>query len=381
MRLFGIDILLHPSMVVMVALLMASLSLGVLPAWHPDWSTPVVLFTAAVATLSLFASILLHELSHALVAKAKGLPVPRITLFIFGGVASIEREPPSAGTEFLIAIAGPLTSLAIAAGCLVGGVSLLLVAGADAVSLRDARPAATVLLWLAQVNTVLALFNLVPGFPLDGGRVARSILWAITGDLRKATRIATWGGQLVASGLILCGVFMLLGVRVPIFGAGGVGGIWLILIGWFLRQAALGAWHEAVVNEALRSIPVSEVMRRRFDVVPLGTPLLQIADEWLLQSDLRAFPVVDGDRLAGQVTLDQVRAVPREDWAKTKVDAVMTPIADLPTIAFDAGAKEAMRELRHSVDEIPVVRDGRIEGVFRRDDLARWLALHQDAQP
>ena len=379
MRVFGIDVLLHRTLIVIFALIVASLGLGVFPSWHADWSPFVTWVTAVAATVAFLGSILVHELSHALVAKARGLPVKRITLFLFGGVANIEREPPSPGTEFLMAIVGPVTSVVIGLVCAFGGAALL-DGGEPMEALRAAGPVATVLLWLGPVNVILGVFNMVPGFPLDGGRVLRSILWWATGSLRTATRWASRAGQLFAFFLIGTGILMAFGFTVPFFGTGLVSGIWLIFIGWFLNNAAMAAWTELVVHETLKDVPLTRVMRKRVPEVPVSTPVSRLVEEWIMGTEYRTFPVTDGERLVGQVGIDDVRKVPKDVWEITTVERVMTPASELPTVDAEADAEEAMRMLG-GLDQVAVLRDGRFEGVVRRSDLITWLSLQQERRP
>lgn len=377
-RLFGIDVRLHRTLLVIFVLIAASLGFGAFPAWHPGWSPVTVWLTALTATVAFLASILLHELSHAVVARMRGLPVKRITLFLFGGVASIEREPPSPATEFLMAVVGPITSLAIGLACAAMGVALI--DGKNPVeAMQVAGPVATVLLWLGPVNLLLGAFNLVPGFPLDGGRVLRAAIWGATGSLRTATRLASLSGQAVAFLLIAAGVSMALGVRLPVFGTGLVSGLWLIFIGWFLNNAAVASWRELVVHEALRDVPVSRVMRSRVESVPPDETVAALVHDHIMKTEHRTFPVTEGERLVGQVSLEDVRKVPRDTWDSTPVRHIMIPAEELPSIDADADAEEALREIgNRPIDQLPVLRDGKLEGIVRRDDLLTWLALQEE---
>lgn len=239
-RIFGIEIRVDWSWLIILGLVTWNLSTTFRNA-HPDWNGGLAILLGVVAALLMFASVLAHELAHSLVAKLRGLRVDDVTLFLFGGVSEIEEEPKSPGGEFLMAILGPVTSLVI------GG--LLLLAGGAFSDIQETQgnaqaligrlsPLATLVLWLGTINIVLAVFNMIPGFPLDGGRVLRSIVWGITGNLRAATRVAAGVGALISGLMILGGIMMLLGVRVPFFGTGFVNGIWLMLIGWFLFSAA-----------------------------------------------------------------------------------------------------------------------------------------------
>lgn len=375
-RLFGIRLFADWSLVIIFMLVMVSLGMGVFPDWHPDWSPALVWGVAFAASVLFFLSVVLHELSHALVGRAFGIPVRRITLFIFGGMAHMEREPPSPTAELLMAAAGPITSIVIGLAATAGAVALLpmpLDRVVDPVlALSFVSPVATLLFWLGPVNLLLGAFNLVPGFPLDGGRVLRAILWAATKDLEKATRWASWGGQAVAWMLIGLGVL-------SAFGGGGLGqGIWLMLIGWFLLNAARASYEQTRMHEALRGTRVDEVMRRTVATVSPDLSVSALVSDYLMISDQQCFPVVREGHLEGLVCLADVRKTPREAWEITRVAEVMTPVSALDTLAADDPAVEALRKLgEREVDQVPVVeRDGSLLGLVRRQDILRWLSLH-----
>ena len=378
-RIAGIDVYLDWSLLIIFALVTVNLGGGVFPAWHPDWSPATVWLTALGAAALFFASVLTHELSHALVGRTRGIEVPRITLFVFGGVAQMREEPKTWRAEFWMAIAGPLTSFAI------GGLCLALVAAvADPIALDPGDPAsafaalgpfATLLLWLGPINIILAIFNLVPGFPLDGGRVLRAALWGATGDLRRATRWASQAGQFFAWLLIVAGLSMLLGLSVPVFGSGVVSGLWLALIGWFLNNAAVGSYRQLVVRDALEGVPVSKLMLTHVQSVSPDLPVASLVDDYVMSSDQRAYPVVDGERLVGMVCLQDVRKIPRADWPATRVRDIMT--TKLTVVHPSDPGSEALSALsRQGVNQLPVVEGGRIRGLVRREEILRWLSLY-----
>lgn len=376
-KIFGVEVRVDVSLAVIFALIATNLGAGVFPRWHPDW-TPAMSWAVAIAAAVLFfASVLAHELSHAIVARKNGISVSRVTLFLFGGVAHMDSPPPTPKSELLMAGVGPITSAVI------GGVALALanvlagptlsaaVAGEDAAAhaLAHVGPLATLLLWLGPVNLSLAIFNLVPGFPLDGGRVFRSIVWGITGDLTKATRYAGAAGQVFAWGLIAWGTMS--------FFRGAMGnGLWLILIGWFLNSAARSSVRDQLTRKALEDVPVRRVMRTQFESVSPESTIESFVHDHLMQTDQTAFPVEHGGRLEGLVCLEDVRRVARDDWATTPVTQVMTPLARLVTLAPDAGAVAALEALAtHDVDQIPIVEGDHFTGMVRRRDLMRWLSL------
>jgi Zn-dependent protease len=240
----GIQVAVDPSVLILFVLIAWQLGSGLFPGWHPEWSHALDWSVAILAASLFFGSILLHELAHSLAAQARGIPVRRIVLFLFGGVSDIQREPTSPGDEFLIAVVGPVTSLAL-------GILFTLLGDAGAHGLPAAAtldpaqayaglsPISTLLMWLGSINIALGIFNLIPGFPLDGGRILRSLLWAATGNLRRATRMATAIGHGIAWAFIAGGLVMICGATLPFFGTGLFNGLWLIFIGWFLHHAAV----------------------------------------------------------------------------------------------------------------------------------------------
>ena len=379
-RPFGVQIVADYSLLLIFGLITVSLATGVLPRWHPGWEGWLRWMVALAAGIAFIASIALHELSHALVAIAHGMKVRGIRLFMLGGVAQIEQEPPSAKVEFRMAIVGPLASLVIAlASAWLGGALASMRAealtGNPELYLASAGPLATVLLWLAPLNFALAIFNLIPGFPLDGGRVLRAALWAITDDLYKATRIAARVGQGFALLLISLGVFMLFGFVVPALGGGAVNGLWLCLIGWFLHSAAARSYEQILLRQALDDVPLREVMRSRVDTVSPETSVAVFVREYVMNSDDTAFPVVTDGAVVGLIQLTNVRSVPRDRWDETAVRDIMVPARELHLMAPQDHAIDALKHLVEH-DPIPVVDHGKLVGVARRDDIIKWMALN-----
>ncbi len=376
-KIFGIDLQIDWSWLLIFGLVSWSLasSFGQI---HTGWSTQTQWGIALLAATLFFISVLAHELTHSLVAKARGVPVKNITLFMFGGVSNIQREPSSPINELLITIVGPLTSFFL------GFVFLALGTGSIALSdmniinattmLSELGPLNTLLLWLGSVNIVVGLFNLIPGFPLDGGRIVRSILWGISGSLQKATRWASWLGQAVAWIMIFVGMSMIFGVRIPILGTGFINGIWLIFIGWFLHSAASQSYRRVLVQDILENIPVKRMMYPKVPAVSANISVDSLIDNYLLKSDNRAFVVYDEERMVGLVTIDDLRKVSPETRKLTLVRDVMTPSKKMIVIAPEEEAAEAFQRLQsEDIRQLPVVKHNEIVGLLRRKDIVRWL--------
>ncbi len=340
-RLAGIELAIHPSWLVIAFLVTYSLAEFQLPAQSAGWSTTAYWLVAVATALLFFGSVLAHELSHALVAQRLGLKVEGITLFIFGGATSIDEDSRTPREEALIAVAGPAASIAI-------GLALL---GANLVV--DQPQAAALLGWLGFINILLGLFNLIPGFPMDGGRVLRAILWRLRGDRLVATRNAALVGRVFAYLLIGFGVFLALR-------PGGIfSGIWLALIGWFLSNAAEATAAQAGVERSLKGVRVRDAMDLEPASVSPNLPVADLVQERLLRGEDRSFLVRHDDGgLAGIVTLGDVRRLPRDQWPGARVTDIMTRHADLATIGPDAPLADALRLIQsREIGQLPVVED------------------------
>ena len=379
-RLFGINIFIDWSWIFIFLLVTWNLAAVFFPALHPDWDFGLTVGMSIAASLLFFASVLAHELAHSLVANARGLPVRSITLFIFGGVSNIEREPPSPATEFLVTIVGPLTSLILGALFIyLGSLNANLTGGNIQQILAGLDPVSTLLLWLGPINILLGIFNLIPGFPLDGGRVLRSILWAITNDLRRATRWASLVGQGVAWMFIIAGIATIFGFQIPFIGGGLIGGLWLAFIGWFLNNAASQSYQQVVVQDLLEGVPVARLMRQDAPTITTDIPVSALIYDYVMGTDEHAFPVVDNEKLIGLVCLEDIRKVPREEWDRTQVSQIMTPYDQLDTVNPREDATQALEKLgRRDVRQVPVVQNGELVGLLRRRDIMRWLQIQSE---
>lgn len=380
-KLFGVGVRIDWSLLIIFALIVFELGAAVFPSWHPEWARALTWTMALAAAVLFFSSILVHELSHAVVARSYGIPVRRITLFLFGGLTQLEGEPASPKAEFWMAIVGPIVSVLIGVLATWGGAALVgapLRAAIEAgdplavqAAMANAGPFATLLLWLGPINLLLGIFNIIPGFPLDGGRVLRSILWAVTGNLRKATRWASGIGQVFAWTLMVIGA-------INLFGGAWVSGIWLLLIGWFLNNAARMSYQQLLVRQALEHVPVTRVMRSNFVSLPPELSVERFVHDYALTSDQRVYPIEHDGALLGTVSTEQLRKVPRDAWATTSIQQVMIPSETLPTLPAEAGAEQALVELsRGDVEHLVVTEGRRLLGLVRREDIMRWLEFQQ----
>ena len=383
--LAGVAIDLDWSLLIVFGLITLALSAGVLPHWHADWGQTKVLLTAIAAATLFVASILLHELAHALAGRRFGVRISRISLFVFGGMAHMEGEPNTWRAELWMAIAGPAASLALGilflwmAQFIAGPIELDPEHPAEA--LANVGPVATVLLWLGPVNIILALFNLVPGFPLDGGRVLRAVLWGITGDLNRSTLMAATVGQAFGWTLMAAGFAMILGIRVPLFGSGVGGGLWLALIGWFLGNAARQSYQLRLIEDRLGRLPVSRVMHHDYRTVEPNTTLQQLIDDGFLVLSQRAYPVVADDSLYGIISMEDVRPLQRDQWPVQRVADLMTPVERLHTVGPSTPASQALAQLAEKgVNQLPVIEDGRLLGLVTREDILKWMVLGPGAR-
>lgn len=380
-RVAGIEILVDWSLLIIFSLITLSLGAGLFPAWHPDWGPLLIWGTAIAAALLFFGSVLLHELSHAIVGRANGIPIPRITLFMFGGMAHMEKEPPSWRAELYMAAVGPITSLVL--GFVFLGLAKMVIGPMEIdpdnpqQSFATLGPTVSLLMWLGPINIILGLFNLVPGFPLDGGRILRAALWGATGDLLTATRRASAVGQGFAWVLMGSGFLMILGLRVPIFGAGFINGLWLALIGWFLNNAAVMSYRQLLVHQWLEDVPVLRIMHTRFERVAPQLSLQALVDEHLMPSGQRAFPVEERGQFIGMICLRDLPKRPRDAWKTTTVGDIMTPRHELVTLSPEQDAAAALDLFgKRDVNQLPVLKNEQLLGFVRREDILKWLSLH-----
>ena len=364
-RLFGLNVSVHWTWSFFLFLLAWTFATGILEDFYSDWTEGRRWIVAVAITLVFFLSVFLHEMSHVVVARRYGIRVTAITLFVFGGVSSLSQEPRDSRQEFWIAVVGPFSSFAL---------SLLFTAGFFGLRFVD-DGAAAIFGTLAVLNLLIGLFNLIPGFPLDGGRVMRSAFWAKRHSLVSATLAASNIGLFVAYGMMAAGIVLF-------FTASIVSGIWLLLIGIFLRVASTESYQQVFLDVVLRDVPASSVARQDYVSVPPDMMLTELVEENVLAGYGRCFPVVVGDELIGLVTLGDVRAVPRQKWTTTSVFRVMTPFADLRCVTLLADLPAVLSLMAAAgVNQVPLLDGRTLLGLIHRADVIRYIQTRQEMLP
>lgn len=379
-RIDGVDLRLDQSWLVIFVLVCWSLG-STFARWHPHWSLSTTILTAIGGGALFFGSVLAHELAHSFAAIAYGLPVRNITLHLFGGVSNIEREPPSPTAELIISLVGPLTSFGLGLIMTVGGWFVAAYELDDVMSpieaARTLGPLPTLLLWLGPVNVTLGLFNLLPGLPLDGGRMLRAALWKLGGDVHAATRTAAVSGQVIGWLFVIAGACMMTGLEVPLLGTGLGSGVWAMLLGWFLRSTAASSFASTLIEEVLDGVSVHDLMRRNGPWLAAETRLSDVTDRFLFWGDEQAYPVFDRGAFVGVLSADDIRRAHPSEWSTRIVADVMTPAAALVRAHPTERMIDALRTLnRAGLRHLPVVRrDGLLVGMLYEHDIMRWLEL------
>lgn len=327
---------------------------------HPDWTYAEHLTVGIATSLLFFLSVLLHELGHSVMALNYQLPVKSITLFVFGGVAQIGREPEKPMHEFVIAIAGPVVSFVL--GILFFALMWIARGTMEGVSALGE--------WLGNINLILALFNLIPGFPLDGGRVLRAIVWRITNSYERATTIAAGSGQFFAYAFIAFGVWQALTGNF-------FGGLWIGFIGWFLLSAAQSSTAQLHFRTALKGVTAGDVMLQECSRLAGNTSVADLVEHHMLKTGMRCTMVMDGDRFSGLVTLHEVKQVPKEEWPITPLKTIMVPEERLSEVTPDTPIDTVLQKMNEeNISQMPVVQNGRLLGVIGRDRLLALVQTH-----
>ena len=314
-----------------------------------------------IGALGLFASIILHELSHSLIARRYGLPMKGITLFIFGGVAEMSDEPPNSRAEFMMAIAGPLASILI--GFIFFVIYSMAVAAKSPILLKG------VFQYLYSINFLLAVFNLIPAFPLDGGRILRSILWGVKGNLRWATRISSGIGNAFGIFLIIMGILNILR-------GSFINGMWWALIGLFVQNAAKGSYEQLVTRKALEGETVRRFMKPDPITVTPSTTIEQLVEDYIYKHHFKMFPVVESENMMGCITTKQVKDIPKEEWGQKTVGEIATACSPDNTIGVDEDAVKALSKMnQNGISRLLVTEKDRLAGVIALKDLLEFLSL------
>ena len=348
---------------VIFGLVLISLAQEYFPATNPGKSIYVYWLIATLAAVLLFASLLLHELSHALVAQKNKLNITGITLFIFGGVAHLAREPQNAVTELKMAVAGPLCSLGLAAVFFLCGVGLN--------SISPHPILQSLVQYLFMLNLIIAVFNLIPGFPLDGGRIVRALIWKATKNIKAATRIASAAGQGVAYVLMALGLLFLLEGQF-------ISGVWFIFIGFFLVEAAQTSYRQLVFNRTLSGVHVDDIMSRNVITVPPDLTLSRLVDDYFFRFRFNSFPVVEADRVIGIVTLHDVKDISKEEWPSQTVARVMTPLNPAFLVNRHFTAFSALHQLgENGLGRLLVMDENKLVGIVSQKDIARLFEIKE----
>ncbi|CAN5886100.1 site-2 protease family protein [soil metagenome] len=358
-RVLGFEIRIDSSWFILFALILWSFSYMAFPRHVPGLPVAVYLVMGLTGTLLFFVSLLAHEISHSLVARAKDIPVEGITLFLFGGMAHTRMEAETPGDEFQIAAAGPIMSVAVA----------ILMGGAAWVGVQLGWPPAVtaVLQYIALLNIILAVFNLLPGFPLDGGRLFRAVVWKITGDVTRATRVASAGGRLLAYVLIVFGLL-------SAFAGNVLGGMWMVFIGWFLRNAAISSYQQHVLLSMLSGVRAVQAMTPEPDTVPDDASVRELIDEYFMRRRYAAYPVTANGRTIGLVTLQAAREVPRDDWDERTARDIMQEADDSIVVRPEDPIISVMDKLKATpARRVLVMRDGALLGIITASDIGSWL--------
>jgi len=363
-RVFGIQLRLHYSWFAIFALLTLALV-------SPYWTSGFAWAIGIITSLLFFVSVVAHELAHSLVGRANGIPVTSITLFIFGGMAMMTREASQPKAELKMAAAGPACSAVI------GGICFLIWFFSPGLPPLVAQ----MVLWLMVMNLALAVFNLIPGFPLDGGRIFRAAIWRRSGDFRRSTRIATRVGEGVGYFFIGAGIAL---VVLSLFGMSPFGlnwfsGVWLAFIGWFLRNAAQNSYRQTEWRETLRRFTAAQVMSTSYPAVPPDITLGRLVEEHVFASGYRVFVVASGGRVEGVLTLDSIKSVSRQDWGTTRVRDIKTPLDKLKAVQPGESALSILEWMNESsTTQVLVVSEGRVIGLITRDNLMSFLRVHSE---
>jgi len=365
-KLFGFEVKMDLSWLILAILITWTLAKGLFPAYFENFETSTYWWMGVFGAVGLFVSIVFHELSHSLIARRFDLPIRGITLFIFGGVAQMQEEPKSAKAELWMAIAGPVSSIIL--GGVLFGIHLL------DMGMSWGKPVHGVLLYLSIINLILAGFNLLPAFPLDGGRVLRAILWSWKNDIRKATKISSR----IGSGF---GVLLIVLGAISFFGGNFIGGIWWFLIGMFMRGASQQSYQHLLMREALEGETVERFMKKDPVTVTSDTPINKLVEDYIYKYHFKLYPVVQGSDLSGCVYLKQVKNVNKDEWNNRTVSDIMDKCDQNNTIDINTDAVKALSIMRkNDLSRLMVTDNSKLVGVIALKDLLDFLSLKVDLE-
>ncbi len=367
-KAFGISLRLHYSWFFIFALITWALSANYFPTTQPTWSLTMKIGAGLLTSVLFFGSVLLHELMHSIVALREGIQIESITLFILGGVSQMRGEPKTAGDEFRMAGAGPLSSLVL------GGIFFGIYFALRGTTTGMAQFGAAIAYYLGYINILLGLFNLIPGFPMDGGRVLRSLLWWRGRNLQRATRTASTIGRVFGFLFIFAGIWL-------IFSVDFLTGILLAFIGWFLESAAAGSYRQTLLQEMLKGHVASDVMSQDCLMVPPDITIERLVNENILTSGRRCFPVISDGHVEGLITMHNIRAVPRELWATKLVREAMTPLEGVKSVGPNEDLNTVMQLMaQHDINQLPVVYEGKVVGMIGRDNIINFVNTRAELQ-
>lgn len=363
-KIFGIEVRLDYSWFIIFALFAYVFGFLYFPEVLPGIDRGLLAVITIITVILFFASILVHEMCHSIVAKKKGTPVGRITLFMFGGVAEIEKEPETPYDEFIMAIAGPASSFVMAA-----------IFGVIWFFARNFAPVREPVKYLTLINVILGVFNILPGYPLDGGRILRSIIWKITANLKRATFIASTTGRVLGFMIVAVGIIF-------IFTGNFLNGVWLVFIGWFLQSSAQMSYRQLVFETSLKGIKVKDVMNKNIVDVTRDTTLQDLVDNYFMKYRFGRFPVIENQKtqkLIGVISIHDVKEIPREEWPNVYVGGIVKKVSenekvDISMEVSDAAKKMAKNNLGHLV----VMSGDKLEGIITKSDLMNFLNIQSE---
>lgn len=363
-RIAGIEIRLDYSWFIIFAILVYYFGFSYFPNLLPGLSKGFLAIITIITVLLFFFSILAHELSHSLVAKRRGMPVSRISLWIFGGMSEIEREPETPAAEFAMAIVGPSTSFIIA-----------IIFGIIWYFTRTILPIGEPASYLAQINIILGIFNLLPGYPLDGGRVLRSIVWKATGNLKRATFVATTAGRIFGFLLIATGIGLF-------FTRYYFNGLWLAFIGWFLQSAAYVSYRQLVFDTSVKGIKVKDILNEELVTITQDTTITELVDDYFMKYRFSRFPVVSSihsNKILGVMSINDIKVFPKEEWAGTTVGEIVKSVSENEIVDANTDVSEAIKQMtKYNLGHLVVMIDHRIKGMITKTDVMNYIQFYTE---